>query len=82
MCLGQWYSTPAVHWDHLGNFEKNVYPGLASPKPVGSEFLGCDLNIIMASQVVLVVKNAPTNAGDLRRHGFDPWVGKIPWRRK
>ena len=25
-------------------------------------------------------KNAPTNAGD-RRHGFDPWVGMIPWRR-
>ena len=25
-----------------------------------------------------VVKNPPANAGD----GFDPWVGKIPWRRK
>ena len=33
-----------------------------------------------ASQVVLVVKNVPANAGDMR-HGFDPWVGKIPWRR-
>jgi len=31
--------------------------------------------------VVLVVKNLPTNA-DLERCGFDPWVGKIPWRRK
>ena len=29
----------------------------------------------------LVVKNPPTNAGDLKRCGFDPWVGKIPWRR-
>ena len=28
-----------------------------------------------------VVKNLPANAGD-RRHGFDPWVGKIPWRRE
>jgi len=28
---------------------------------------------------VLVVKNPPANAGN--RHGFDPWVGKIPWRR-
>ena len=28
-----------------------------------------------------VVKNLPTNAGDVKRHGFDPWVGKIPWRR-
>ena len=33
-----------------------------------------------SSQVVLVVKNPPANAGDLRL-GFDPWVGKIPcWR--
>ena len=28
-----------------------------------------------------VVKNPPANAGDTR-HGFDPWVGKIPWSRK
>jgi len=27
--------------------------------------------------VVLVEKNLPANAGC----GFDPWVGKIPWRR-
>ena len=33
-----------------------------------------------ASQVVLVVKNPPANAGD-KRHGLDAWVGKIPWRR-
>ena len=35
---------------------------------------------IGASQVALVVKSWPANAGDMRR-GFDPWVGKIPWRR-
>ena len=34
-----------------------------------------------ASQVVLVVKNLPAYAGNLR-HWFDPWVRKIPWRRK
>ena len=34
-----------------------------------------------ASQVVLVVKNPPAKAGDVKRHRFDPWVGKIPWRR-
>jgi len=28
----------------------------------------------------LVVKNLPANAGDIR-HGFDPWVRKIPWKR-
>ena len=32
------------------------------------------------SQMVLVVKNRPANAGDLR-HGFNPWIGKISWRR-
>ena len=30
-------------------------------------------------QVVLVVKNLPTTARDMRLR-FDPWVGKIPWR--
>ena len=34
-----------------------------------------------ASQVELVVKNPPANAGDFKRRGFNPWVGKIPWRR-
>ena len=33
-----------------------------------------------ALQVVLVVNNSPTNAGDIR-HGFNPWVRKIAWRR-
>ena len=36
----------------------------------------------MASQVVLVVRNSPANAGDLKDEGLDPWVGKIPWRKK
>ena len=34
--------------------------------------------IELASQVALVVKNSPVNAGDMR-YRFDPWVGKIPW---
>ena len=38
--------------------------------------------IFRASQVVLVVKNPPANAGDLKRCGFDPLVGTIPCRRK
>ena len=29
-----------------------------------------------------VVKNPPANAGDGRSLGLDPWVRKIPWRRK
>ena len=35
-----------------------------------------------ASQVALVVKNLPANAGDHKRHRFDPWIRKIPWSRK
>ena len=34
-----------------------------------------------ASQAALVVKNLPANARYRRDAGFDPWVGKIPWRR-
>jgi len=30
--------------------------------------------------VALVVKNPPAKAGDVKC-GFNPWVGKIPWRR-
>ena len=29
-----------------------------------------------------MVKNSPANAGDTRDIRFDPWVGKISWRRK
>ena len=32
--------------------------------------------------MALVIKNPLTSAGNLKRHGFDPWVGRIPWRRK
>ena len=37
---------------------------------------------LMASQVAPVVKNPLANTGDNKKHGLDPWVGKIPWRRK
>ena len=30
-----------------------------------------------ASQMALVVKNPPANAGDIKSGGFDPWVRKI-----
>ena len=29
-----------------------------------------------------MVKNPLVNAGDVKRHGLDPWVRKILWRRK
>ena len=28
-----------------------------------------------------MVKNPPANEGDVKKCEFDPWVGKIPWRR-
>ena len=34
-----------------------------------------------ASQVALVIKNRLANTRRCKRCGFDPWVGKIPWRR-
>ena len=34
--------------------------------------------IYMASQVVLVVKNIPANAGDLRDVGLIPGLGRFP----
>ena len=36
---------------------------------------------MQASQVALVVKNLPANAGRCNRHRIDTFVGKIPWRR-
>ena len=35
-----------------------------------------------ASLVAQLIKNQLANAGDTRDRGFNPWVRKIPWRRK
>ena len=31
--------------------------------------------------MVLVVKNIPANARDIKEARLDPWTRKIPWRR-
>ena len=36
---------------------------------------------IIKNQVVLVVKNQPANAGDVRNVGLIPGLETIPWRR-
>ena len=46
----------------------------------GSKELVLHERLKRASQVVLVVKNLPTKAGDMR-FSFDPCVGKILWRK-
>ena len=28
-----------------------------------------------------MVKNLPANIGDIKRHWFKSWTGKIPWKR-
>ena len=35
-----------------------------------------------ASQVAIVVKNPPANAGRRKRLGSHLWVGKTPWRKE
>ena len=37
--------------------------------------------VCRASQVALVVKNPPANAGDIRDTGSIPGLGRSPWRR-
>ena len=39
------------------------------------------VHIWLTTQVAPAAKNPPANAGRLKRGRFDPWVGKIPWRR-
>ena len=41
----------------------------------------CSFAPAWASRVVLVVKNPPASIRRRYRCGFDPWVGKLPWRR-
>ena len=42
----------------------------------------CVCVCVQASQMALVVKNLPANSGDVRdTDRFNPWVGKIPWKR-
>ena len=38
--------------------------------------------VLKASQVAVVIKNRSANKGDNKIRGFDPWIGKTPWRRK
>ena len=56
---------------------------------LGSHKVGHDWSDLAAAAASLEgfpggvsVKNLPANAGRHRGHKFDPWVRKIPWRRK
>ena len=67
-------------------FWPGEFHGLYSPwgrkESDTTEQLSLSLHVPMwASQVALVVKNLPANAGDPRDWEFDPWVRKSPWRK-
>ena len=40
-------------------------------------FISISVSMYQASLVPHTVKNTPA----MQRPGFDPWIGKIPWRR-
>ena len=46
------------------------------------EGIGYPLQYSWASLVAQLVKNLPAMQEAWGRPGFDPWVGKIPWRRE
>ena len=37
---------------------------------------------IWTSQVAHMVGKLPSNAGHVKRHRFNPWISKIPWRKE
>ena len=66
----------------------NDFPQDISSGPVSCEAL-LDLWLLRALQRLFydfpagsVVKNPPAVRETCRRHGFDPWVRKLPWWRK
>ena len=50
--------------------------------PIAADSLNLFVKPFGASQVVLVLKNPLAYTRDIKRHGFDPWVGKMPLRMK
>ena len=63
----------------MGNY---TYPPLANLENKLYHTLNESPKRKTASQLVLVVKSLPANAGASGGRKFDPWVGKITWRRR
>ena len=68
-----WASWVAQLLKNLPAVQETPIPGSGSSPAEGMAY---PLKYSWASLVAQMVKNLP-----FRRHGFDPWVGKIPWRR-
>ena len=65
---------PIIHWKQymLGTVLSTFHP-----HPCKADILPPNLQCRRASLVAHLVKNLPASGP-----GFNPWVGKIPWRRK
>ena len=53
----------------------------ASIGSIGSQKVRQDL-VTEQQKQQQVVKNLPASLGDVKRYGFSPWIGKIPWSVK
>ena len=75
-----WTSLPAPHPTPLGHHRAPSSASFAIQQLPTGYVLHLVMNICWGFPHTLVVKNSPTNAEDMR-HGFNPWVRKIPWRK-
>ena len=81
MDRGAWWAT--VHritkiWTRLSNFTF-TFTLLVIQIP-SSYKDACHIGLGFPGSTM--IKNLPANDKQTRRHGFDPWVRKIPWKRK
>ena len=72
------FQARVLEWGAIA-YSAKLYPTLCYPIECITEYTFVRATD-WASQVMLVVKNPSANAGDMRCE-FNPWVGKIPWRR-
>ena len=68
---------------------KNVWMSLVWWFPVGTNILGWCLDFILVQTQLMLgcprwlsSKEFTCQCRSCRRHGFDPWIEKIPWRMK
>ena len=74
-CLTDFPHSPVGKESACNAGDPSLNPGLGrSP----GEGIGYPLQYSWASLVIHLVKNPPA----VRRPGFSPWIGKIPWRRE
>ena len=72
-----------IRSEDLGNTSRSISREIISRKKRASppKQTNKQTNKNKQKTMVLVVKNPFVNAGDYKRHRFNPWVRKIPWKR-